>query len=46
VGQDDVLDCFGKPEDIGKIGTDIQAGTSPLDGVTDWVTGHPLARAR
>lgn len=37
--QDDYLDCFGKPEDIGKIGTDIQ------DNKCSWVVNTALNTA-
>ncbi len=37
--QDDYLDCFGKPEDIGKIGTDIQ------DNKCSWVINTALKKA-
>ncbi|AOA60786.1 Farnesyl pyrophosphate synthase [Komagataella phaffii CBS 7435] len=37
--QDDYLDCFGKPEDIGKIGTDIQ------DNKCSWVINQALRLA-
>ncbi|KAF0267039.1 hypothetical protein FOG48_03882 [Hanseniaspora uvarum] len=37
--QDDYLDCFGKPEDIGKIGTDIQ------DNKCSWVVNTALKNA-
>ncbi|CDK25572.1 unnamed protein product [Kuraishia capsulata CBS 1993] len=37
--QDDFLDCFGKPEDIGKIGTDI------LDNKCSWVVNTALKLA-
>ncbi|ODV61484.1 bifunctional (2E,6E)-farnesyl diphosphate synthase/dimethylallyltranstransferase [Ascoidea rubescens DSM 1968] len=37
--QDDFLDCFGKPEDIGKIGTDIQ------DNKCSWIINTALTLA-
>ncbi|ODQ82313.1 hypothetical protein BABINDRAFT_55849 [Babjeviella inositovora NRRL Y-12698] len=37
--QDDFLDCFGKPEDIGKIGTDIK------DNKCSWVVNTALKLA-
>lgn len=37
--QDDYLDCFGKPEDIGKIGTDIR------DNKCSWVVNTALKNA-
>ncbi|CAD6567840.1 MAG: Farnesyl pyrophosphate synthetase [Tremellales sp. Tagirdzhanova-0007] len=43
--QDDYLDCYGLPEHIGKIGTDILASHRPLDNKCSWNVNTALRYA-